>query len=113
MIRKGLAALAVAVSLAAVAAAQAPVPTAGRAWMSTALSPDTRAELAVGRMTGDEKLRIVFGYFGTDFAPKNFEETATITLPERRLPAGWRPDGTAGRPAGQAARLWRSAATGH
>jgi beta-glucosidase len=72
MIRKGLAALAVAVSLAAVAAAQAPDPAAGRAWMNTALSPDARAELAIGRMTREEKLQIVFGYFGTDFAPKNF-----------------------------------------
>lgn len=45
---------------------------ASRPWMNTSLSPDQRAHLAVKAMTRDEKLRIVFGYFGTDFEPKKY-----------------------------------------
>jgi beta-glucosidase len=39
-------------------------------WMNRSLSADQRAELAVKAMTRQEKLRWVFGYFGTAFAPK-------------------------------------------
>jgi beta-glucosidase len=35
-------------------------------------SPDARAAALVKRMTRDEKLSLVFGYFGTDFPPKKF-----------------------------------------
>ncbi|MEI9926690.1 MAG: glycoside hydrolase family 3 C-terminal domain-containing protein [Sphingomonas sp.] len=40
-------------------------------WMNTKLSADKRAELVVAAMTTEEKLRLVFGYFGTDFPPRN------------------------------------------
>jgi len=39
-------------------------------WMNRSLSADQRAELAVKAMTRQEKLRWVFGYFGTAFPPK-------------------------------------------
>jgi beta-glucosidase len=39
-------------------------------WMNRSLSADQRAELAVKAMTREEKLRWVFGYFGTAFPPK-------------------------------------------
>jgi beta-glucosidase len=39
-------------------------------WMNRSLSADQRAQLAVKAMTREEKLRWVFGYFGTAFAPK-------------------------------------------
>ncbi|MDB5703397.1 MAG: glycosyl hydrolase [Sphingomonas bacterium] len=35
-------------------------------------NPDARAAALVRRMTRDEKLTLVFGYFGTDFPPKKF-----------------------------------------
>ena len=36
------------------------------AWMNTALSPDQRADLLRARMTRDEELTLVHGYFGVD-----------------------------------------------
>jgi len=39
-------------------------------WMNRSLSADQRAQLAVKAMTREEKLRWVFGYFGTAFPPK-------------------------------------------
>ncbi len=38
---------------------------ASRPWLNPKLSPDVRAELAVRAMTEREKLRLVFGYFGS------------------------------------------------
>lgn len=51
---------------------KAPRPFAGRPWLNPALAPDTRAALAVARMTTDEKLGLVFGFFATDFEPKKY-----------------------------------------
>ncbi|MDB5691015.1 MAG: glycosyl hydrolase [Alphaproteobacteria bacterium] len=68
--KKSLAALAIAVSVAALAAAAPAQPP--RPWLNAALSPDRRAELAANAMTRDEKLTLVFGYFATDFAPKQY-----------------------------------------
>jgi beta-glucosidase len=50
------------------AAAQAQVATtvASKPWMDTRLSADRRAELVVAEMTQDEKLTLVFGYFGSN-----------------------------------------------
>ncbi|MDQ4086932.1 MAG: glycoside hydrolase family 3 C-terminal domain-containing protein [Pseudomonadota bacterium] len=71
--RRSLAALAAAASLLALAALP---PSAGaqsnRPWMDRALTADARADLVLRRMTRDEKLRLVFGYFGTDFPPKQY-----------------------------------------
>jgi beta-glucosidase len=51
-------------------AADAPAAPAQKPWLDRSLSADKRAELAVKAMTREEKLRWVFGYFGTAFAPK-------------------------------------------
>jgi beta-glucosidase len=51
-------------------AADAPAAPAQKPWLDRSLSADKRAELAVKAMTREEKLRWVFGYFGTSFAPK-------------------------------------------
>ena len=51
-------------------AADAPAAPAAKPWMNKSLSFDQRAQLAVKAMTREEKLRWVFGYFGTSFAPK-------------------------------------------
>lgn len=51
-------------------AAAADAPAQQQPWMNRSLSADQRAALAVKAMTREEKLRWVFGYFGTEFAPK-------------------------------------------
>lgn len=51
-------------------AADAAAAPAAQPWMDRSLSADQRAQLAVKAMTREEKLRWVFGYFGTPFAPK-------------------------------------------
>jgi beta-glucosidase len=45
---------------------------AAHPWDNTALSPDARAGLALKAMTQDEKLTLVFGYFGSMMPDKNF-----------------------------------------
>jgi beta-glucosidase len=59
------AAVAVLVSIAAVADEQRP-------WLNPALDPERRAELAVAQMTREEKQGLVFAYFGTDAPWKKF-----------------------------------------
>ena len=56
-----LAASAVAAALAVPAHAQVNMP-----WMNRALSPDQRAAMVVAQMTQQEKLQLVFSYFGTN-----------------------------------------------
>jgi beta-glucosidase len=70
--KKILAALLLAATAAGVALAASPP----RPWMNPSLGPDERAALIVKRMSRDEKLKLVFGYFSTDFPPKNY------TMPE-------------------------------
>jgi beta-glucosidase len=71
--RKGLLLAALAASAAAIMVSGAPAaaPRDARPWMNRSLSPDRRADLVLGRMTRDEKLTLVFGYFATDFPPRN------------------------------------------
>ncbi len=47
-----------------------PAGAQDRPWLNPALSPDRRAELALQQMTQDEKLTLVFGYFGSDWQGK-------------------------------------------
>jgi beta-glucosidase len=56
--------------LASAATAACAQPAPDRPWLNPALSPDQRAELAVQQMTKDEKLTLVFGYFGSDWQGK-------------------------------------------
>lgn len=46
---------------------------APKAWMNKKLTPEQRADLVLKEMTMDEKLKLVFGYFGTDAPWKNFK----------------------------------------
>jgi beta-glucosidase len=80
---KCLAALLLAATAASIALA-APPP---RPWMNRSLDPDRRAALILKQMSRDEKLRLVFGYFSTDFPPKSY------TMPEggREGSAGYVP----------------------
>lgn len=68
--RKGILLAALAASAMTLSGAQG-APRDARPWMNTALSPDRRADLVLARMTRDEKLTLVFGYFATDFPPRN------------------------------------------
>ncbi|GAA4809726.1 beta-glucosidase [Sphingosinicella ginsenosidimutans] len=66
-------------ALLAGAAPPAAADTSGvpaRPWMNAALSPDVRADLVLREMTEEEKLSLVFGWFATDFAPKNYRAPA-------------------------------------
>ncbi len=40
------------------------------------LSPDARADMVVGAMTQAEKIQLIFGYFSTDMADRNFVHPA-------------------------------------
>jgi len=48
----------------------APVAAAPRKAAKAALSPDARAAALVAKMTREEKLILVYGYFSTDFPSK-------------------------------------------
>jgi beta-glucosidase len=56
--------------LATAACAQAPAAPAARPWLDPKLDADTRADLAVKAMTQDEKLTVIFGFFGADMGDK-------------------------------------------
>jgi len=58
------------------AAAPEPAEPSQKPWLDRSLSADQRAQLAVKAMTQQEKLRWVFGYFGTDFKGKKRVEGA-------------------------------------
>jgi len=74
---------------------------AQRPWMDTSLAPDRRAELVLARMTREEKMRMVFGYFATDFTPKNYRAPREARygsagyvpgIPRLGIPAQWQTD---------------------
>jgi beta-glucosidase len=75
--KRSLAAILLAASVASVALA-APAPKAQRPWMSRALDPDRRTSLLLGQMTRDEKLKLVFGYFSTDF-PRSHADRGVLS----------------------------------
>jgi beta-glucosidase len=101
---KTLASVLLAASAASLAFA-APAPKAPRPWMNRALSADQRTALILGKMTRDEKLKLVFGYFATDFPPKNYkrpeggrEGSAGYVpgIPRLGIPAQWQTDAGVG-----------------
>ena len=65
---------------AATAHAQATPAVAAKPWMNTKLSPDQRADLVVAQMTQDEKLTLVFGFFGSNQKKPQFTPS-----PEARM----------------------------
>ena len=66
---------------AAAAHAQAAATTsAAKPWMNTKLSADQRADLVVAQMTQDEKLTLVFGFFGSNQKKPQFTPS-----PEARM----------------------------
>ncbi len=81
--QKKISLLAMAIALVSIApsfAAEAPpadskkaTSEAPKAWMNKKLTPEQRTDLVLKEMTMDEKLKLVFGYFGTDAPWKNFK----------------------------------------
>ena len=71
MNRVKLTAIALTAALLAISDQPASAQSPSHPWLNPALSADERAALVVAQMTRDEKLRLVFGYFGTDFPSKN------------------------------------------
>jgi beta-glucosidase len=58
-------------AVASTAQAQAPAAApAARPWLDPKLDADARADLALKAMTQDEKLTIIFGFFGADMGDK-------------------------------------------
>jgi beta-glucosidase len=51
-------------------AAQAAAAPAAKPWLDPKLDADTRADLAVKAMTQDEKMTVIFGFFGADMGDK-------------------------------------------
>jgi len=73
----------------------------GRAWMNPRLRPEQRVALLLRRMTQDEKLSLVFGYFGTDFPFTKYKAPAegragsagyVPGVPRLGIPAQWQTD---------------------
>lgn len=102
--KKSLAAVLLAACAASLAFA-APAPRAQRPWMNAALGPDQRAALVLKRMTRDEKLTLVFGYFSTDFPPKKYTMPAegregsagyVPGIPRLGIPPQWQTDAGVG-----------------
>lgn len=99
----------IALAMAGVATAQhAPkrtAPAAARPWMNAKLSADRRAALVVARMTREEKLTLVFGYFGNEFPKNGFKVSPEARLgsagyvpgiPRLGIPAQWQTDAGVG-----------------
>src|SRR3954454_15247947 len=97
--------LRVSLLIACAAAAVAPNAAFAAPAAKTSLSPDRRAEIAVGKMTRDEKLRLVFGYFGTDADWKKAKAPAGVRygsagyvpgIPRLGIPPQWQTDAGVG-----------------
>jgi len=89
-------------SAATSAMAQAP---SSRPWLNPSLPAEQRAELAVQQLTQDEKLQLVFGYFGTDADWKHWKAPAGVRygsagyvpgVPRLGITAQWQTDAGVG-----------------
>ncbi|WP_165189169.1 beta-glucosidase [Caulobacter soli] len=64
----------------AAAHAQAATASASKPWMNAKLTADQRADLIVAQMTQDEKLTLVFGYFGSNQEKPKFTPHAEARM---------------------------------
>jgi beta-glucosidase len=98
-------ACAAALMVALLTSAGTPIAAAPKKVRTAAPSPDSRAAALVKRMTREEKLTLVFGYFGTDFPSKKFltpkESRAGSAgyipgIPRLGIPPQWQTDAGVG-----------------
>ncbi|MBB4660288.1 beta-glucosidase [Parvularcula dongshanensis] len=84
---------------------QPSVERADQPWMNASSSPDERASALVAEMTQEEKLTLVFGYFGTDFPPDDYEAPEEARqgsagyvpgIPRLGVPPQWQTDAGVG-----------------
>jgi beta-glucosidase len=97
--------IALGIALATTPAAAQQAPAAGP-WMNASLPADERVKLVLAQMTDDEKLTLVFGYFGTDMASKSgYKAPADArpgsagfipAIPRLGIPAQWQTDAGVG-----------------
>jgi len=87
------------------AAAHAQAATPAKVWMNTRLTADQRADLIVAQMTQDEKLTLVFGYFGSNQDKPKFTPHAEARMgsagyipgiPRLGVPPQWETDAGVG-----------------
>lgn len=69
--RHALAGSMIALGIALATAAPAAAQDQPRPWLDARRAPDERVKAVLAQMTEDEKLLLVFGYFGTDMASKS------------------------------------------
>ncbi|NYT40276.1 glycoside hydrolase family 3 protein [Sphingomonas sp. R-74633] len=96
--------IALGMALAATPATAQQAPAAP--WMNAKASTDERVRLVLAQMTDEEKLTLVFGYFGTDFPPRNgYKAPAEArpgsagyipAIPRLSIPAQWQTDAGVG-----------------
>lgn len=96
--------IAMGIALAATPAAAQQAPAAP--WMNAKIPADERVQLVLAQMTEDEKLLLVFGYFGTDFPSKNSYKAPVEArpgsagyipaIPRLGIPAQWQTDAGVG-----------------
>ncbi len=105
MRRHAVAGSLIALGIALGAAAPAAAQDQPRPWLDAKRSPDERVKAVLAQMTEDEKLILVFGYFGTDFVPKNFKAPAEARpgsagyipgIPRLGIPPQWQTDAGVG-----------------
>src|SRR5882724_2097369 len=93
----GLFFLSVLIALSSLQSALAATP----AWLDAARSPEERAALVLRELTEDEKLTLVFGYFGSNYAAKGFAQMSEARagsagyvrgIPRLGIPPLWETD---------------------
>jgi len=99
--KKRLAGFLLAACAAGIAVAAPPPAAPSRPWMAKGLGADRRVALLLPKLTREEKLKLVFGYFSTDFPPKTYtmpkegrEGSAGFVpgIPRLGVPPQWQTD---------------------
>jgi beta-glucosidase len=105
MRRHAVAGSLIALGIALAAAAPAAAQDQPRPWLDARRSPEDRVKAVLAQMTEDEKLVLVFGYFGTDFLPKQYKTPAEARqgsagyipgIPRLGIPPQWQTDAGVG-----------------
>lgn len=105
MLKRALVVAALIASVGGIGVARSPADARPRRSAETWATPDARAAALVSRMTQDEKLTLVFGYFASDWAAKNTHPPAEAIdgsagyvpgIPRLGIPPQWETDAGVG-----------------